>query len=210
MSHAEYKESHPLLQRIIHWVHLISMIVLAFTGFYIHNPFFDWNMGLARWLHFVFMYIVLIAFAMRIYFALFGRSAIARGTRETFLDGKNFLPQQENRGQTVETVKYYLFLRKTHPRTGKYNPLQKSTYGVMAVLLILQALTGFALYTPFLGYFDWVTSALGGLMVVRQVHYLIMWIFIVLTGVHIYLSFAEGARTVPLMFVGKESVPSDE
>jgi Ni/Fe-hydrogenase 1 B-type cytochrome subunit len=156
------------------------------------------------------MYIVLIAFAMRIYFALFGRSSIVRGVRETQVDGKNFLPQKENRGQTAETVKYYLFIRKSHPKTGKYNPLQKSTYGLMGVLLIIQALLGFALYTPFAAYFDWVTYALGGLMVVRQLHYLLMWVFIIITAVHMYLSFAEDSKSIPLMFVGKESAPSDE
>ena len=35
-------------------------------------------------------------------------------------------------------VAYYLFLRKTHPCTAKYNPLQKLAYG--AVLFVLLSL----------------------------------------------------------------------
>ena len=33
MAHGAYHENHPLPAVIMHWVHLISMVVLAFTGF---------------------------------------------------------------------------------------------------------------------------------------------------------------------------------
>jgi Ni/Fe-hydrogenase 1 B-type cytochrome subunit len=185
------------------------MVVLAFTGFYIHNPFYDGNMMWMRQLHFVFMYIVIIALIARIYFAFFSRSALVKDDRQTAMDVKNFLPQAENRGQFVQTIKYYLFLRKTHPRTGKYNPLQKLAYVAMLVLLGVQALTGFAIYGPYLETFQWLSTPLGGLMIVRQIHYLIMWVFILITMVHVYLSVAEDAPALPLMFWGKETPAKD-
>lgn len=209
MSHGAYKEAHPIGMRITHWVHLISMVVLAVTGFYIHNPFFDGVMGWMRTLHFIFMYVVLVALIARIYFAFFGRSATLRGSRAVETDIKNFLPQAENKGKFIEMLKYYLFLRKTHPVTGKYNSLQKLTYSFLGALLLVQAFTGFAMYGPYVDRFMWLTTPLGGLMVVRQIHYLVMWVFILITMIHVYLSAAEDVEALPLMFWGKETPAGD-
>jgi Ni/Fe-hydrogenase 1 B-type cytochrome subunit len=209
MTHASHKEAHPLAQRITHWAHLVSMVALAFTGFYIHDPFFDGNMQWMRSVHFFFMYIVLVTLVARVYLAFFSKSAHLAGTRETGLDVKNFVLQKENRGQTGETVKYYLFLRDTHPATGKYNPMQKITYVGMMVLLVFQGFTGFALYGPYVDTFQWLSQPLGGLMIVRQIHYLTMWVFIIITMVHVYLSIAEDAPSLKLMFFGRETAAKD-
>ncbi len=211
MSHGAYREAHPLLPVITHWVHLLSMVLLAFTGFYIHDPFFEGDMQLMRTLHFIFMYVVLIALVARLYFLLFGFSAPNKGTRERKRDVKAFLPQEENKGQFLQTIKYYLFLRKTHPISGKYNPLQKLAYTAMAVLLLAQAYTGFAIYGPSdqMAFFAAGADLMGGLMVIRQIHYLIMWLFIVITLIHVYLSVAEDVEALPLMFAWREKEPSE-
>ena len=40
MAHlAHYREAHPLVFVITHWINLIAMIVLIVTGFCIHFPF---------------------------------------------------------------------------------------------------------------------------------------------------------------------------
>ena len=39
----------------------------------------------------------------------------------------------------------------------------------------------------------------------REIHYLIMWVFIATVAVHIYLSLAEVPWQFPLMFWGAES-----
>lgn len=214
MSHGAYHENHPLPAVLMHWVHLVSMVLLAFTGFYIHwpFPFPGMTMGVARYLHFIFMYVVLIDLAVRVYWAFFGGgSTLEKGTRHKEKDYRNFGPQAANKGQLVETMKYYLFLRDTHPRTGKFNTLQKGTYVFWAFLLLLQGYTGFALYGPT---YDWSffargTELAGGLMNMRAIHYFIMWVFILTTMIHVYLSVAEDAAAVPLMFLYKET-PADE
>lgn len=214
MSHGAYRDAHPLPYVIVHWTHLVSMLVLGFTGFFIHLPFLPLQMGVMRQLHFTFMYVVLIALAARVWFAFLGRSAAEKGSRERVRDVRNFLPQAANRGQFVETVKYYLFLRDTHPVSGKYNPLQKSAYLLIAVLLLAQAYTGFALYGPVQA--DPVLGAifsadlLGGLMATRMIHYFLMWAFIAITLVHVYLSVAEDIDALPLMFFWRETVPAEE
>ena len=52
MAHlAHYREAHPLPFVITHWINLICMFILIFTGFYIHFPFFPLFMSVARGLH---------------------------------------------------------------------------------------------------------------------------------------------------------------
>jgi Ni/Fe-hydrogenase 1 B-type cytochrome subunit len=87
---------------------------------------------------------------------------------------------------------------------------------LIGVLLLAQALTGFALYTPaqsvpglggLLGAF---TSALGGLMAVRMWHYFLLWAFLAIVLVHVYLSVAEDRVQLPLMFAWRETEATEE
>jgi Ni/Fe-hydrogenase 1 B-type cytochrome subunit len=184
------------------------MLILGFTGFYIHNPFFNWNMQQARTLHFIFMYVVLWNLVARVYWAFFGKGTDLTKTHDAFgRDSKNFMVQEMNKGKFLETVKYYLFLRKTHPATAKFNTLQKGTYNFWALLLLVQGYTGFAIYGPFmnLGFFEFGTGLVGGLMNMRMIHYFIMWVFIITSMIHIYLATAEDFVQLPLMFFWKET-----
>ena len=47
-----------------------------------------------------------------------------------------------------EMLKFYLFVRKDHPRQGKHNALQKSAYFAMPVLGIIIVLSGLAIWKP--------------------------------------------------------------
>ncbi len=52
MAHlAHYREAHPLPFVITHWVNLVCMIFLIFSGFLIHFPFWAALTGVARGLH---------------------------------------------------------------------------------------------------------------------------------------------------------------
>ncbi|TLM74909.1 MAG: Ni/Fe-hydrogenase, b-type cytochrome subunit [Actinobacteria bacterium] len=205
MSHGAYKEAHPFPARVTHWIHLVCMVVLAFTGFFIHFPFSTASMELMRSLHFVCMWLVLINLVIRFVLVFTLRDANVKGTREVAPDWINWIPQPENKGKFLRTIGYYLFVVKKHPRTGKYNPLQKLAYVAMQVFLVLQGITGFAIYGPTDQVFAGLTDAVGGLMVMRMAHYFIMWVFILITMIHVYLSCAEDVEALPLMFLGKET-----
>jgi Ni/Fe-hydrogenase 1 B-type cytochrome subunit len=212
MAHGEYREMHPWPYVVSHWTHLVSMFVLGFTGFFIHYPFLAVSMGLIRTLHFIFMYIVLVALVWRVYFAFFGFTAVNKSSRVRVRDIHNFIPQEENRHQLIETGKYYLFIRKTHPISGKYNPLQKLAYAALGGLLLVQAYTGFAMYGPTMNssfwgpIFDWsVTNGMVSLMFIRMIHFFVMWVFILITMIHVYLSVAEDITSMPLMFLSMET-----
>ncbi len=104
-----------------------------------------------------------------------------------------------------KVILYYIFVKPSKPHLGKYNVMQKSTYILFVPLLIIQAITGFALLTqtlPVLGLsarqliLGWtIAPFIGGVAAAgawaRTIHYLINWLFIVLTTIHVYLSVTE-------------------
>ena len=205
--HAHYREAHPLVFVTTHWINLICMVMLAFSGFYIHYPFFDGFMGVARGMHFVAMYVILINLVLRIILAFFVKDANQLGSREVAKDIKNWLPQQENRHQFFETVKYYLFLRKEAVISAKYGSLQKIAYLVTIPLTLLQAYTGFAIYGPTMdaGFFSGGLTLVGGPMNMRIIHYFGMWVFIVFTMVHAYLANVYNFAPSRIIFAWKET-----
>lgn len=181
---------HPLLPRISHWINLINFLVLGVTGWFIHSPYQGMPMNLVRNLHFIFMYLLVINGVARFYYSFFSKD---KDFREFFLslkDIKNILPQ----------IKYYLFMGK-HPKTGKYNPLQKLAYIALPILAVFQAVTGALLYWPVK--FSGVATFVGGLAAVRGFHYFIMWLFIAIVAIHVYLVFTEAFEQFLLMFFGK-------
>ncbi|ADG81146.1 cytochrome b/b6 domain-containing protein [Thermincola potens] len=180
---------HPFPHRFFHMINLISMAVLTVTGFYIHYPFTGGYMWLARFLHFVFMYVILLNLGARIYYAVFGK----------YSDGREFIITKQDIKNIWPMIKYYLFIGP-HVQTGKYNPLQKMSYVVVVFAIIFQGITGFALYWPVA--LSGVVDFLGGIASVRVIHYGMMWFFIVFTGIHFYLSFTESIAAVKLMMLG--------
>jgi Ni/Fe-hydrogenase 1 B-type cytochrome subunit len=202
MSEIVTPEEHPVTAMVIHWVHLISMFVLIWTGFYIHYPWFAGAMGAMQQWHFVAMWVFILTTIVRIYWAFFGAGSANGGSTVKVRDAKHFLPEKSNKGELWPTLKYYVFLSKSHTPPAKYNPLQKIAYNAIPVLVLLQAITGFALYQPFAAFFAPMTTMLGGLGQVRMYHYLIMYLFIVFLMIHIYLSAVEEPQEFPAMFWG--------
>lgn len=192
---------------LTHWINLISMVMLAFSGFYIHFPFFAGFMGVARGMHFVAMYVILINLIFRIIAAFFVKTAVDLGSREVDTDIKNWLPQEKNKHQFFETVKYYLFFRKEGVISAKYGSLQKIAYLATIPLTFIQAYTGFAIYGPTQ---DWGllaggTAMVGGPMNMRIIHYFIMWVFIVFTMIHAYLANIYNFGPSKIIFAWKET-----
>ncbi len=202
------REEHPLPAVILHWVHVSSMAVLIATGFYIHQPYYPGAMDLNRMLHFIFMFVVLYGAVIRIYWAFVGLSA-PLGSRERAPDYKWFFePLKVKRFRT--TMSYYLFLHHTHPADIKYNPLQAITYLFFIFLIAVMGLTGFAIWTPTERFLLPLTYAFGGAAVMRFVHYIGMWIFIIMTVIHLYFALIEALREIPLMFLWRESPGREE
>ena len=197
------KADHPLPARAIHLVHLLSMITLVATGFFIHKPnfsLFGLSMHTVRVIHSYAAFIIVLNLVVRVYWAIFG------GAR----DISDFLPQRENRGTLFPFLSYYTFMRKSHPASAKYNTLQKATYAFWFLLLIFQAVTGFAMLWNMNPGWASLVAAMGGLGNMHMIHYLTMWVFVVTTMVQVYLVLFEDFKSFKLMFLGIETEDSPQ
>ncbi len=208
MAHlAHYKEAHPTAFIVTHYVNLICMVVLILSGFIIHFPYFAGIMGIARGAHIFAGIIILVNCIVRVILSFVIESAPAAGTRQTQKDIKSWMPQADNKGQLLPWVKFYLFIKKDHPLSGKFNPLQKTAYVAIPLLLLFMGYTGFCLWGPTMnmGFFSVFTNAVGGLMSVRIIHYFMMFVFIIFIMIHVYMSIIEGGKPLlKLMFAKKE------
>ncbi len=208
MAHlAHYREAHPLPFVVSHWINLISMISLIITGFYIHYPFIPGWMGVARGVHIFCGVVLLLNMIVRVILSFIVKDAQRGGTREGLdLDYKNFFPSKANRHQFFSWIKYYLFIKKEHPKGSKYGSLQKLCYFLIPFLILASAYSGFALWetTSSWALFAWGTNLVGGVMNMRIIHYFLMWVFIIFMIIHIYLANIEGTAATKLMFLRKE------
>jgi Ni/Fe-hydrogenase 1 B-type cytochrome subunit len=193
------EERQTLAVRFFHWWNAVSIFALIFSGFYIHNPY-DWavrwmfyDMDWARKVHFIFMYCVIAGLIGRLYYAF------ASG------DYKNFSMGLKDGPNMLKLALYYLWITDEEPDWGgKYNPGQKGMYAAFAPLLLIQIYTGMILYWP--AHFAWWGGWLGGIKWIREIHYIVAWVFVYCIVAHLYLDFSEGIANVVGMFTGKRPV----
>mgnify|MGYP000197513902 CR=1 FL=1 len=194
--------------RLDHWVRVIAVAVLVFTGFYIHWPFMgggpdSFLMAWMRFFHFVASYAIVLGLVVRVYMAF--NSAFDR-------DWKDF-GILKNLKDLPGILGYYLFIKGSHKEYRKYNPLQALAYLFIALLIVLQILTGLSLYTGKLfGFinaqesFRWVNTLLGGESYTRIWHFLSMWVVIIFVGVHVYMGLLQTVvnkdKTITSIFTG--------
>ncbi len=191
-----------------HWIRVIAIAVLVFTGIYIHTPFIAGGpdstiMASMRFFHFLCAYALILGLVIRIYMAF----------RSTFdADWKDF-SIAENLKNVPDILSYYLFIKGSHKHYRRYNPLQALAYLFTALVIIFTVLTGGALYhgrlfwiLPCPDTFRWVSSILGGESYTRIWHILAMWYFIVFVLIHMYLaisiSLINKDRTFTSIFTG--------
>mgnify|MGYP004658723397 FL=1 len=113
-----------------------------------------------------------------------------------------------------EQVKYYLFLRPHAPEYAGHNPLAQCAMFFMFTLASIGIIvTGLALYaqtwgwdTGWMTWMGWVFALAGDAQTVRTLHHILMYVFILFSVAHIYMSFREdvmgGATTVSSMTTG--------
>jgi Ni/Fe-hydrogenase 1 B-type cytochrome subunit len=188
--------------RVWHWVHALSIAVLAVTGYLIAYPLSsttgeaseNFLMGNMRLVHFIAGYVFTIGFLVRIYWAIVGN----KYARELF-----YLPVWSGKwwGEFIQEVKYYLFLRRDAPLTEGHNPLAQTAMWLLnTVLAFFMIGTGFAMYSENLGlgswadrWFGWMVPAMGGSQNLRMWHDVGMWLFIMFAIIHIYMAFRAEA-----------------
>lgn len=215
----EYYLFSPFL-RIFHWIMVAAILILFGTGLLITKPmlassteptFTMMSMDLVRDIHFVVAFLFCAAFILRIYGFI-----VNKGDRlfPRFWEGHFY-------SETVEVALHYMLL-KPHHAPFLRNPLARASYAGLYVMVLIEILTGFAMYfmnNPsatggFL--FGWVNTILGSEMMTHYVHHYVAWLIIVFAIGHFYMvlraEFMEGESEVSSMFSGKKvlaHVPKD-
>jgi Ni/Fe-hydrogenase 1 B-type cytochrome subunit len=186
--------------RIWHWLTVLCFMVLGVTGYFIgapppsiggeatHSFLFGW----IRMAHFVTGFVLIAAFAVRVYW-IFAGNHHARGI---------FIPPLWSwaywRGVISQGL-YYLFLRRESDRWVGHNPLAQTAMFFMFTLgMLVLIFTGLGLYAQGYGWgstwmnlFGWVTTLLGTPQAVRTTHHLAMWYVLLFALVHMYMAFRE-------------------
>ncbi|MEM6682715.1 MAG: Ni/Fe-hydrogenase, b-type cytochrome subunit [Pseudomonadota bacterium] len=187
--------------RLWHWANALCIIVLCVTGYLIGSPLPSmpgeasdhFLFGNIRMAHFIAGEIMAIAFLGRIYWAFMGN----HHARQIFL-----LPVWSKKWwrEVWHEIRWYSFAAKTPKKYVGHNPLaQLAMFTLLVVPLVLQILTGFALYAEGQGTDTWWFSAFGwvfGLFghnsfAVHTYHHLVMWLIVLFTMVHIYVAIRE-------------------
>ncbi len=215
----EYYIFSPFL-RIFHWIMVVSIVVLFATGLLITKPvlvsatepnYTMLSMDLIRDIHFVVAFLFCASFILRIYGFI-----INKGDRlfPRFWEGHFY-------SETVEVALHYMLL-KPHHAPFLRNPLARASYAGLYVMVLIEILTGFAMYlmanpSSFGGlFFGLVNTLVGSEMMAHYIHHYVAWLIIVFAIGHFYMvlraEFMEGESEVSSMFSGKKvlaHVPKD-
>lgn len=182
-----HHDSHPpALPKVLHFMHVACMIILGATGLLIR--FEPVNRVALQWLHYIAMFIVTVNLIWRLWYAFASKQR----------DYREFAITKQDIVTAPKVILYYIFVKPSKPHLGKYNVMQKGTYTLFVPLLIIQAITGFMIWRLQLPIVDTSLQAVfadligaTGIWAVRTVHYIVNWLFIILTTIHVYLSVTE-------------------
>jgi Ni/Fe-hydrogenase b-type cytochrome subunit len=204
---------HHWIVRVTHWVNAVALTIMVTSGLQIFNAypafhrrgerfccypfeghpiprvftFGGWLAGARNW-HFAMMWV------------LFLNGLVYLGFIYLHGEWRDLAPRRGDPRDAWEMVKFYLFVRKDHPRQGKHNALQKSAYFALPVLGALAVLTGLAIWKPV--QLGWLTALFGGFVWARYWHFMVMVSLVVLTVGHIFMVFAVDPYSIPSMITG--------
>ena len=186
--------------RIFHWVNVLCVLTLTLSGFLITNPpalisnaeaTNLHSFGIVRYIHFIAAYIFFFNMILRIYWSFVGNQ---------FASWRALWPFSKKRwGNFKHVIKNDVLLMNDKKPELKnisigHNSVAALSYLILFIIALISVFTGFALYadtsTWFLPkLFSWVTPMFGGDFMVRNIHHIAMWGFILFVIIHVYLVF---------------------
>jgi Ni/Fe-hydrogenase 1 B-type cytochrome subunit len=203
--------------RMYHWVNAACVFVLIATGLVIgHPPAFmstqeasaSYWFGWVRFLHFTGAYVMSFAFLVRIYWLFKGNQY--SNWRAFFPTTWKRLTEQWTEAVNVLRVDILQIQKKPVDYVG-HNGLAAATYFFVFMATAFQIATGAALYAPMSSswlphLFGWVSPLLGGDAIVRMWHHAFAWVFILFSGIHVYLTIfhdmTEGKSEISSIITG--------
>jgi Ni/Fe-hydrogenase 1 B-type cytochrome subunit len=207
---AEHDSRPPATPKALHATHMVSMIILGFTGMYLRFPFFYGGRVAMRNTHYVFMVIVIVVLVWRVWYAFFSK---------TNADWREFAVGKKDWASFMGVLAYYGYFSNNKPHVAKYNVMQKLCYILFLVMMVAQAITGLALLKFDIAFINmsprdlmlgWnlgliVKDVASALWINRTLHYVLNWLFIIMTTVHLYLA-ATADVPCALDFFGLEEL----
>jgi Ni/Fe-hydrogenase 1 B-type cytochrome subunit len=203
--------------RVSHWFIFLPIVVLSFTGYYIHNPFFvaksstTFLMATMRFIHVLAGFVFISAFLLRLYWFFKGNN---------WSNWRAFVPIRRQQWRGIgNMVAYYSFLRKDLAYHVGHNALAAVTYLFMFTMMLIEIITGLTLYTTVRG--KWVLGWLFGwlpgvidIQYLRLIHFCIMFVFFAFVIHHVYsavlVSWEERNGLIESIFTGYKFVPKSE
>jgi len=212
---ALYVWPYPL--RLFHWGLVISIGVLSFTGYYIHDPFIvgqaqhPFLMAWFRFFHETFGMIFIALFLLRIYLFFAGNR---------WLRWRAYVPLRTAQWKEMwKMIKFYTFVQPTPVSKIGHNAIAALSYLGVYGLVLVEIITGLVL-------FNWLRhSATLGILVgwiprlvniqnLRLIHFLLMFVFIAFGIFHVHLcmliSREEKRGLMDSIFIGYKLIPAKE
>jgi len=178
--------------RVTHWAIVLSIVLLAVTGAYIHGPFLvpsspieaSTQMATIRFIHELTAIVFTIAVGVRFYWGFVGNR---------YASWRSIIPHNRAQLRSMrEMGRYYTFMRSEPvPMTG-HNLLAGLAYTVVSILLFLQIATGLLLFAWLIGTgpASWlqpiVSYVPGGIQGVRTLHFFVTFLFFAFLIHHVY------------------------
>lgn len=206
--------------RAMHWIAAACIVVLIVTGFYIGRPYFytsgsasdQFLMGRFRFAHFAAAAVLVATAILRVYWLFAGNKFERLGAL--------FPVRGRDWRNMFKVGRAYIFIRQEEaPQYLGHNPLQQMSYTSIYVLAAVQVVTGFYLYglaDPggfFFNVFGWVGPLLGGAQIVRFVHHVATWFWLMFIPIHVYLSIRSDVvhreSTISSIVSGNRTVRAD-
>ncbi len=203
--------------RIAHWLIVFSIASLSLTGLFMHRPFLvpsgqaPYLMATVRFVHVVSGFVLIGAFALRMYW-FFKGNFWARWSSYIHIHRR----QWTGMGSMIE---FYSFLRFDPGHRVGHNPLAALSYVVIYLLILVEILTGLALYSRVLGnpvltqFIGWLPQLIDP-QYLREVHFFLMFVFVAFMLFHVYLSvlisIEEENGLLDSIFSGWKFMPAGE
>lgn len=204
---------HHWIVRLTHWVNVVAFTIMVGSGLRIFNAypafarrgetfccypfegdpipswltFGGWLAGARNW-HFAMMWLLVVNGLVYLGFV--------------YLHGewRDLVPRRGTFRDAWEMIKFYLFVRKDHPRQGKHNALQRLTYFILPIVGAVQVLTGLAIWKPV--QLGWLSALFGGYVWARYWHFVAMAVLVLLALVHVFMVFAVDPYSIKSMITG--------
>ena len=203
--------------RVAHWLIFFSFVSLSFTGLYIYHPFVvsagqaPFLMARMRFVHVISGFVLIAALLLRVYWFFRGNfwsrwSAYVPIHREQWLGMRDML-------------EFYLFARFDPGRRVGHNPLAALTYFIIYLLILVEILTGLALYDQVLHnlvlheFIGWLPLLID-VQYLRLIHFFLMFVFFAFVIFHVYasvlVSLEEENGLLDSIFSGWKFMPASE